>query len=256
MSINYHIYIPTRGRTTSQLTVERLPEYMHKHVTLVCPRDERKALKAAYPGVNVARQPDDITTLSRKRQFIMEELAAEDGNKYAFMMDDDLYFYVFNGEKHVVAGSDPKAEKRFWLRNMVELCDKYRVVGLGTKAFAPKGGVKENYHLGFAFGMHRSAVKKVEWNRMRYYEDIDYTLQLLKKGVRIGLTYDMALAQRKADAPGGLSGERTREAAQKSLRKLLKLHPDVVKEKTPSKNHPDSNTRISWKGAAKIGGLV
>lgn len=254
--MNYHIYIPTRGRVSSQLTVERLPKYMHGHVTLVAPKKECKELRTNYSGVNVIAQPTEITTLSEKREWIMCSAAKEAEHKFSFMMDDDLYFYVFNGEKHVVAHSDKMAQKKFWLETLPHLCEKYKCVGLGTKAFAPKGGVKENYHLGFAFGMNRKSVRTIEWNRIRYYEDIDYTLQLLKAGIRIGLSYDMAVAQRKADAEGGLAGERTREAAAKSLRKLLRLHPDVVKEKPPSKNHPDSNTRISWRGAAKIGGLL
>jgi hypothetical protein len=231
-----------------------LPKYLHKHITLVCPAEEVKALKKNYPTVNVYPQPEFITSLYKKREWMMTVLGKL--HKFTFMFDDDLYFYVFNGEKHTVASSEKEKTKEFWSKTLPALCKKYACVGLGTKAFAPKGGVKENSHLGFAFGMSQKAVKKIVWGRLRYYEDIDYTLQLLKGGVRLALTYDMAVAQRKADAPGGLSNERTREAAQKSFRKLLKLHPDVVKEKPPSAAHPDSNTRVSWRGAAKIGGLV
>lgn len=252
MSINYHIYIPTRRRVDNQLTVERMPRWMHKHITLVCPSDEVKALKSNYPLVNVLAQPKDIKTISAKREWIAK-LGVHD---FAFQFDDDLYLYVFNGEKHVVRSSDKAASKVFFKETLPELCSKYRCVGIGTKAFAPKGGVKENYHLGFAFGFHKKAVRKIEWNRLELYEDIDYTLQLLKGGVRIALTYDLAVAQRKAHAAGGLEGERSDEKAQKALKKLIKLHPDVVKEKPPSASHPQSNTRISWRGAAKIGGLI
>ncbi len=66
----------------------------------------------------------------------------------------------------------------------------------------------------------------------------------------------MAVAQRKANAEGGLRDERTRKGAAEALQELIRLHPDVVKEKPPSKQHPDSNTRVSWKKAAQIGGLV
>jgi hypothetical protein len=252
--INYHIYIPTRGRTANQLTVERLPKGMHGHVTLVCPKDEVVILKANYPKVNVLAQPKSIQTLSAKRQWIMENSP----HKYAFMFDDDLYLYAFDKEqdKHVVASTVPEVTKGFWTKVLPDLCSRYKCVGLGTKAFAPKGGIKENSHLGFAFGMSKATVKKIVWDRLFPYEDIDYTLQLLKGGTRIALTYDMAVAQRKADAPGGLEGERTRDMAKAALQKLLKLHPDVVKEKPPSAQHPDSNTRISWRGAAKIGGLI
>lgn len=252
--VNYHIFIPTRGRTSSQLTVERLPKYMHKHVTLVCPREEASELRDNYPTVNILKQPSSIKNLSEKRQWIMEQ----SDHRFSFMFDDDLYLYAFDPsqERHVVASTSKNVTKKFWTEVLVQLCSDYRCVGLGTKAFAPKGGIKENHHLGFAFGMTRKTVSKIEWNRLLTYSDIDYTLQLLKKGVRIALTYDMAVAQRKANAEGGLRDERTRKGAAESLRELIRLHPDVVKEKPPSKQHPDSNTRVSWKKAAQIGGLV
>lgn len=252
--IDYHLYIPTRGRVDNQLTVERLPKGMHQHVTLVCPADEVKALRKNYPRVDVLAQPNNIKTLGAKREWIM----LQSPHRFTFMMDDDLYLYAFDPEqqKHVVASTARDATYRFWTKTLPKLCRDYRCVGFGTKAFAPKGGIKENFHLGFVFGMDKKAVKTIKWNRIFPYEDVDYTLQLLKAGVRIAVTYDMAVGQRKADAAGGLQGERTREMAAKALQKLIKLHPDVVKEKPPSAQHPDSNTRISWRGAAKIGGLV
>lgn len=253
--IHYHLFIPTRGRTSNQLTVERLPKFMHKHVTLVCPRSEVEELKANYPTVNVRAQPKAIKTLAAKREWIM----TTSDYPYSFMLDDDLYLYAFDPEqnKHVVASTVPAVTKDFWLKTLPDLCRRYKCVGFGTKAFAPKGGIKENFHLGFVIGMSKmTARKRIIWDRVFPFEDIDYTLQLLKGGTRIAVTYDMAVAQRKADAPGGLEGERTREMAAAALKKLIKLHPDVVKEKPPSASHPDSTTRISWRGAAKIGGLV
>lgn len=251
---NYHIFIPTRGRTTKQLTVERMPLPLRSLVTLVCPRDEVDELRANYPGVNVLAQPDAIKTIHKKREWIMKQSK----HPFSFMFDDDLYLYVFDTkqDKHVVASTNEAATRKFWTKTMPKLVRDYPVVGLGTKAFAPKGGVKENFHLGFAFGASREAVKAIEWGRIHFYEDIDYTLQWLKGGWRIALTYDMAVAQRGAEGDGGLSGERTREEAARCLKQLIKLHPDVVKEKPPSAQHPDSNTRISWRGAAKIGGLI
>lgn len=250
---SYHIYIPTRGRTTEQLTLSRLPKYIHDRVTLVCPLKEAKTLRKNFPTVEVLAQPDSIQTIAAKREWIMKQSP----HKFAIMMDDDLYFYVFNGERHTVPSAENKEHvRKFWTKTLPKLCKKYHSIGFGTKAFAPKGGIKENYHLGLVLGFDKKAVKAIEWNRIAFYEDMDYTLQLLKKGIAIAVTYDMAIAQRKADAPGGLTGERTREAAKASLKKLLKLHPDVVKEKPPSASHPDSNTRVSWRGAAKIGGLV
>jgi len=253
------ITIPTRGRTDKQTTVEYLPKEIHKHVVLVCPKEEKKTLKKNYPSVNVVAQPSSIKTIAAKREWIMKVMFKEQfpDYKYAWMFDDDLYFSVFLPELnlHRSVSNYPKESRRFWLKKFPVLCKKYKVSGIGTKAFALKGGIRDNYHLGFAFGMHRSVISKIKWNRIDLYVDIDYTLQFLRRGIRIGVTYDMTLQQKLAAAPGGLSGERTDERVEKALQKLLKFHPDFVKRKDPSASHAMSNTRISWAKAAKAGGL-
>ncbi len=110
--------------------------------------------------------------------------------------------------------------------------------------------------MGYAFGFTYDASKAIKWNRVNFYEDIDYTLQLLRKGYGIGVTYDVVVQQWKAAAPGGLEGERTQEAMDTDLAKLIAFHPGIIKQKPATATHPQANTRISWRGAAKEGGLV
>jgi len=253
------ITIPTRGRTDKQTTLEYLPESIHEHVVLVCPKEERKALRSNYPSVTVVAQPDSVQTIAAKRAWIMNTMFRKTfrDRKFCWMFDDDLYFNVFLPKLnlHRSVTNYKKESERFWLRQFPKLCTQYRVAGIGTKAFAPKGGLRENYHLGFAFGMHRSVVKSIEWDRIALYVDIDYTLQFLRQGIRIGLTYDMTIQQRAAESKGGLEGERTDDLVQKSLEKLLKFHRGYIKVKEASGQHSMSNTRISWAKAAKDGGL-
>ncbi len=252
------ITIPTRGRVSQQTTLQNLPLEVHKHVVLVCPADERKMLREAYPTVRVMAQPAAVTTISQKRAWIMTKMFKQfDQYRYCWMLDDDLNFSVFLPKlnAHRTVSKYPKASKKFWLRTFPKLCREYRVAGLGTKFFALKGGVRENYHLGFAFGMHKSVVGQIKWNRIAFYEDIDYTLQFLRKGIRIGLSYDMVVQQRAAEAEGGLTGERTNELVEQSLEQLIEFHPEFVKKKEASGAHFMSNTRISWAKAAKAGGL-
>lgn len=251
--MDYRIFIPTRGRTTSQLTVENLPKNLHDKVVLVCPKDERKALQANYPTVSVIAQPPSVTTLSRKRQWIAEHARSE-RVPFWFQMDDDLKFYVWQGEQHVRFNRSPALVKKFFTSTLPALISEYKVVGFGTKGFALPGGVKENYHLGFVFGMEsKVALEKIEWNRIELYEDIDYTLQLLKKGERIAVTYDVVVEQRKANASGGLSRERSSDLEKRCLEKLISLHPGIVQRKPASGQHSQSNTRVSWSKAAAIG---
>ena len=76
---------------------------------------------------------------------------------------------------------------------------------------------------------------------------------MLKSGVDIAITYDVVVEQRKADADGGISGERTVKLAEAALDKLIEFHPGLIKRKPPSAQHPYSNTLVSWKGAAAMG---
>ena len=257
--LQYRIYIPTRGRVDKQITVQRLPEYLHYNITLVCPKSEVKALRANYPSVYVLGQPDSVTNISEKRAWIEEQ--ARGHEPFWFQADDDLSFYVFQKsiQKHrVTSEENEKTQRKFWLKTLPELCAEYDSVGIGTKGFALPGGVKENYHLGFFFGMKSVVSRNLEWNRIPLYEDIDYTLQLLKLGYRIAVTYDMTLSQRAAESEGGMSstGERNDSVTRAALAQLINLHPECVKEKAASGQHSMSNTRISWKKAAEIGQLL
>lgn len=253
---DYTIYIPTRGRVDNQLSVTNLPENVHRRIMLVCPKGEVNSLRSNYPTVAVLGQPDSIASLSEKRHWIAE-LAKTSKVPFWFQMDDDLNFFVWTGEKHTRLVNDPAATKKFFLKTLPSLIRDYKVVGFGTKGFALPGGVKENYHLGFVFGMRTTTgLSKIVWERLELYEDIDYTLQLLKNGVKIAVTYDLVVEQRKSAADGGLAGERTDKLAEKCLKKLMDLHPGIVKQKEASGQHAQSNTRISWAKAAAIGGAA
>lgn len=252
MKLPYRIYIPTRGRTSSQLTLDRLPELLHKNVTLVCPHTEVDEIMANYPTVSVLAQPETVKTISKKRAWIAE-FAGKQPEPFWFQMDDDLYMSVWNGSKHVTVKNDPAATEAFYTKTLPELIQKYECLGFGTKGFALPGGVRENYHLGFVFGFSKILASKLSWSRVKFYEDIDYTLQVLKLGVTNALTYDLVVDQKAAGAAGGISDERNAENARVALLKLIELHPGLVSEKPPSGQHPYSNTKVSWAAAAAQG---
>lgn len=257
-ALPYRIYIPTRGRIDHQITLRKLPTYIHKKVTLVCPKSEARALREAYPDVDVVGQPNEIKTIAAKRAWIACELSRSKEEPFWFQADDDLSFYVFDHaiDKHRVCSEEnERLQRKFWLATLPDLVYRYDSVGIGTKAFALPGGVKENYHLGFFFGMSQHATKSLKWNRISLYEDIDYTLQLLKLGFQIGITYDVSLSQRAAESAGGLTetGERDAKKIEKALELLIQFHPTCISRKEASGQHSMSNTRVSWKTAAVIG---
>jgi hypothetical protein len=254
-------YIPTRGRVGRQLTLSGLPAGLLPFVTLVCPQDEMAAHATTLGrelgnGLSIVSQPDHITTIGAKREWIYKELALkEEQADFAWQFDDDLTFKVITPGGLFRKPVDDQLydvftyiEKHYWL----ELA--YQVVGLGTSYFAPKGGIKDDYHLGFAFGCSRKAIDTLEMNRLDVFEDIDYTLQFLRAGMKLGVCYDAVVDQKQPDAPGGVTGERNNETIRRDLERLISYHPGIVSEKPLRPGaHPAAITKVAWKKAAKEG---
>ncbi len=267
-------FIPTRGRVGRQATVSNLPPAVRRVLTIVCPKEEADEHRKNHPDVCVLEQPDYIKSIGEKRQWILMVAAA--GVEFAWMMDDDLKFkYLYDG-RFVSARPRsgtldfPEYFESVFSDNIPALyqgtaendyADAYPVVGIGTSYFAPKGGIKENYHLGFAFGFNREVRKALKLGRLDVFEDIDYTLQCLRGGYRIAVTYDITVDQIKATisddpADGGVAGERTIRTIDENLERLISYHPGLVarKELRPGA-HPAAITRVRWAAAAKEGGL-
>ena len=250
-------FIPTRGRVGKQLTLQNLPKSLHPLVTLVCPEEEVEAHRAEWPDVQVMCQPHGITTIGAKREWIYKYLAQDVW--FAWQLDDDLIFKVLDGTTKTFR--KPQSESLYanafaYIHEQYFVREAYQVIGLGTSYFAPKGGIKPNYHLGFAFGFSRLARRRLEMNRMDVFEDIDYTLQVLRKGIKNGVCYDVVVDQKQPDAPGGVTGERSEETIRRDLAKLIELHPGIVSEKPRRPGaHPAAITKVLWARAAKEGGL-
>lgn len=203
--------------------------------------------------VRVIPQPSTITTIGEKRGWIMTE-AAKDVS-FAWMLDDDLKFKMIT-EGNFRTPRDPASWANVW-NYITEKCVWHKVMGLGTSYFAPKGGCRDNYHLGFAFGFDLLTRGMMEWGRLDVFEDIDYTLQTLKMGFSNKVYYDIVVDQVKAAAPGGCADERTLETIRRDFDKLCTYHPGIVSEKPLRPGaHPAAITRVRWREAARMGGLV
>lgn len=254
-SVRY--YVPTRGRVGLQATVRNFPDRLHSLVTIVCPADEVSAHQADWPDVQVLAQPESIKTIGAKRAWIMQ-VASKDV-EFAWMLDDDLKFKVCVDGRFVTSAKYPE-EFYTTMLGVQNICTQYAVVGIGTSYFAPKGGIKENYHLGFAFGFSHAVRNALEF-RLDVFEDIDYTLQCLRQGHKIAVTYDVTVDQIKASvsddpADGGVAGERTLATIRENLDKLVSYHPGIVSEKPRRAGaHPAAITKVLWQRAAREGGL-
>lgn len=252
--MSFRIYIPTKGRVDRQITLEYLPTFLP--VTLVCPPKEKKELAARTVNkkVEIITCSDEMT-IAEKRAWITKR-AKED---YIFMMDDDLRLYVNDHGSRFSAKEATVQALNFWEYVFPLLRQRYDAVSFGTTFFPVEdGGTRENYHMGYAFGFRREvAMRVIKWNRVDSYEDIDYTLQLLRAGIRIGVTYAMMVEQRKAMAPGGCTEERSADTIDHDMKRLIELHPGIVSYKplSDTAKHMASNIRVAWRKAAQEGGM-
>lgn len=251
-----HLYILSRGRAHQQRTLQSLPTKLLSDVTIVVPQAEASAYRKMWPSVRVKTQPESIRRIAEKRAWVTRTHFHNGRREPMLLLDDDLHLYEWDGQRHVTPQRDSASWLRLWRAGMAKLFVDYAAVSLGTKAFALPGTIRQNYHMGYVFGFTYDAYNAIVWNRVNFYEDIDYTLQLLRKGHRIGVTYEITVQQHKANAPGGCSDERSQEAMDADLETLIKLHPGIIRRKQATATHPQANTRISWRGAAKEGGLI
>src|SRR5262245_54224819 len=69
------IVIPTRGRTSKQLTLQSLPGELRKRTTLVCPKRDASGLYRLYKdvGVEIVVEPYLNMKLAQKRGWIVQQ---------------------------------------------------------------------------------------------------------------------------------------------------------------------------------------
>lgn len=250
--MNFHIYIPTRGRVSKQLTVESIPEKYHKYVTVVCPKDEVKELQSNYPTVTVIAQPKKIKSITKKREWICHNSPYD----FTFMFDDDLdriWSYNPDTKKYERWTENLKLCSRFFKRILPDLMKSYDGIGLGGRLFSHlfEGGVKENTRICIAYGLSKRAIQVLDFTRVEDYCDTDYSLQLIKNGASIAVTYGAICQQKGVGLAGGLAEERTMERMANSKKVLCELHPGIISDRKATDKNFVSNLTVSWRKARK-----
>lgn len=237
------IVVPTKGRVDKQRTVKRLPKELRVMTVLVCPAAEAPYHKRADLGVGVLAQPDPAWTIARKRRWILEELAPGRGADKVIMLDDDLEFSVRrpdNPARFLVARPDQV------LPAFVELARQLSPA-VPHAGFAVRQGADKNTTAGwigvgrmmYSLGYHVPTVlANAELGRIETREDMDLTLQLLRKGLPNDI-YNSFTAGQGFGNPGGCTGERTLERSNADARRLAELFPGYVRvEERQYKNSP------------------
>jgi hypothetical protein len=254
---NMQLIIPTCGRTNQQLTLQSLPYELRKQTTLVCPKREASELYRLYKDVVILVQPDPNWTIAQKRKWIMEEWL-RCGYDKIIMLDDDLNFATRISENDTALRSMRGEE----LIPEFEHIEEMLSTDVPHVGFGPRQGnhTKEAgwqigrmiYSLGYYLPV---VVEQCELGRIETREDMDLTLQLLRKGFRNAVWNKTVADQRMYDAPGGATNERTMESSNADADKLARLHPGYVSvvDRAYKSSVPRKEPVCQWQKALQDG---
>lgn len=249
-----HIYIPTYKRVGKQATYANLPKPLRTRTILVCPASEIPRHRSLMgPDVLCLEQPEDITTIAQKRAWIIQQCPHEK----LLMLDDDLEFHARGGGQLKKGNATPERLIAFF-EEFEKMLDSYAHVGISPRQGNNRleGDWIENTRMNFALGYQVSIARSViQFNRMPFREDFDYTLQLLKAGYPNIVAADIAVSPAGYHSQGGCSDERTVEKSNAAAHLLAELHPGLVRvvEKEYTSSLPRKEVVISWKKAYEMG---
>jgi TET-Associated Glycosyltransferase len=256
------LIIPTRGRTSQQLTLSFLPPELRKRTTIVCPKKEAVRLSCLYADVEIVVQPDPDWTIARKREWIVREWMRAGYDKI-IMLDDDLRFAtrISPDDCHLreIKGDELIAE---FQRIEEKLGPEFPHVGFGQRQGNHQlaAGWKSPARMCYALAYYLPIVtKKCHFDLVEVREDMCVSLQLLLKGYPNAIWPETVVDQRGYDAPGGASDERTVEISNQEARKLAGLFPGYVSvvQRDYKASVPRLEVMVRWQKALKMGkGIV
>jgi hypothetical protein len=225
------IIIPTRGRTTQQLTLQSLPRELHKRTTIVCPKREAVRLSCLYEDIEIVIQPDPDWKITRKREWIMREWMRAGYDKI-IMLDDDLLFSTR-------ISTDDRRLREIMRDELIaafqrieeKLGPDFPHVGFGQRqgAHLLPAGWKSPGKMCYALAYYLPIVtKECRFDLVELREDMSVSLQLLLKGYPNAIWTETVVDQRGYGLPGGASEERSVEISNSEARKLAELFPGYV----------------------------
>jgi hypothetical protein len=228
-----HIYIPTRGRETKQVTYDQMPIGIRNNTYLVVPLTEVLRYQIANAGAHVLGCP--VQGIAPTRDWILEH-AKLNGHQYVMMLDDDLTIQRRDPADGKIKTVTPVEYEQAvkWIED--RLREGYVHAGWGVRFLAWNAPVSQA-HMSPGRMMYSLAydVSKIngsrftnglEWNSTM--EDFNMTLQLLQGGKNNIVSLEWRANPRQTNAVGGCSTWRTAELASQSAEKLKKMFPTIV----------------------------
>jgi hypothetical protein len=271
------IYVPTYQRMGRDLTLQGIPFRWLGRTIIVCGPGEGDYYADRYRTARIVESK--LATIAAKRAWIFKD-AHEQKHESIMVFDDDLMFFVRRLNHAAYRGID-EGDNRKWaayvkqepdlsrlvradeaqmdrvLKTMQWALTKYRHVGISQRFMNNATGHEftTTSKVTHAMGYHvPTVIEHCELGRVRMFEDLDYTLQLLRAGFDNVVFHWAAVNDPYGfNAPGGESGKRKVEDIDKGALKMAKLHPGLVRvvERKGAKADVQGHYRIvvSWKKA-------
>lgn len=249
--MDLRVIIPTFRRTDQQHTFRGLPAEWKAQTTFVVDKTDAASLEHRYKatGCEVLVHPEEVKTIAQKRAWILRELR----HGKIVMFDDDLRFaYRPNPAFTKLEGAQTGVVGNF-LNELSLTLDSYVHAGWSARQGNNRltSGFVYNTRMMYVLGYRRAdVVEHCELGRIETREDMDVTLQLLRKGFPNAVMTNIC-ADQAYNAPGGASMERTVESSNADAHKLAALHPGLVRitEKSYKASVPRLEVVCSWKEA-------
>lgn len=250
------IIIPTRGRWDLKLTCDALPRGLRDRIYIVCPSSEARRHADVRPWAQVVVQPDDKMTIAAKRAWIMREWQFNDK---IVMLDDDLRFFVKRDDPKKLRSAEPEDIVQWFDELERTLCETVPHAGFGSRLFnnAKPPGWQQAKRMQYVLGYYLPVVRREcdLSGRIETREDMDYVLQLLRKGYPNAVCHTIAVEQsNEYGARGGCSGQRSTASSDADAERLSQLHPGLVR--VVQKNydgHPRKEVVVRWEAALREG---
>ena len=247
------IIIPTRGRTSKQLTLQSLPGELRRLTTLVCPKVEASGLYRLYPDVEIVVEPHPMK-LAEKRGWIVQEWFRAGFDKI-IMLDDDLRFATRKSTDDDWHLDEIKGEALIpeFKRIAEKLGPEFPHVGFGPRQGNNRlktVGWKSPGKMVCALGYYLPIVaKEVLWDLVELRQDMCASLQLLLRGYPNAIWTTTVVDQHR-DAPGGCCIYRTLEYSNAQAEKLAQLFPGYV---SVGERYGRLEVTVQWKKALEDG---
>ena len=241
-----NIVIFSAWRADSQRTIKSIPINWHHKTMVVVPQDQLADYQKTIPKY-FTLVAHDRYGIGNTKQWMLDNHDKFD--QHVCMMDDDLDFTRRKDGKLVLANLSDMHEMFVMLSEWLR---EFAHVGISLRA--GNNTIAESYiECARCIRVVGLDIKVANEVGVRYdrtngdMEDFDATLQLLEAGYKNRVSYEFASGQAATNTKGGVSTYRTHKTHTDAVKKLVQLHPGIVRMTTNKK---------SWAGLGKKKGRV